>query len=147
MIFLCTEFIFRAQILEDIEASIASKIGRKQIILNEIIKSTRPGFVRIAPKIGASARDKFLAGNIANIDIHIQDKVRYFLHGAGDREICAYFLRERSIAAAASLQVRSMRSGFDRTDIDDLKLARLGKGLAQLSLNFFSRSFSSGRVP
>ena len=25
-----------------------------------------------------------------------------------------------------------MRSGFDRTDIDDLKLPRLGKGLAQL---------------
>jgi hypothetical protein len=84
-------------------SSVSTKIRRKDIISDEIIHSASPGFIRIAPKVGASASDKFLTGYITDIDIHIQYEVGHFLHGSGDREVRAELTGKSGIAAATCL--------------------------------------------
>jgi hypothetical protein len=121
-----------------------SEVWRKNIIPNEIIHSPGPGFIRIAPKIGAFARDKFLTGYISDVNIHIQDEVGDFLHGSGDGQVCADLAGKSYIAAPARLQIRLMRSGFDRPDIDNLKPSRLGKSFAQLIAYHFQPGFFFG---
>ena len=103
MIISVHRFYLSANRFDGTTSSVSAKIRRKDIISDEIIHSASPGFIRIAPKISASARDKFLAGYVTDIDIHIQYEVRHFLHGSGDREVRAELAGKSGIAAATCL--------------------------------------------
>src|SRR5262245_65960872 len=70
-----------------------------------------------------------------------------FCTGAGDREFGPHASGKVHIAAAAGLQVASLRFACDRRDIDERKAARVPQQLPQLIAQTASRSCSSGRAP
>ena len=69
---------------------------------------------------------------IAQVDIHIENKVRDLLNHARDGKICTNLLCVLHIAATAGLQVTAVRCSIDRRNVENGKFSGFRHRLAQL---------------
>jgi hypothetical protein len=63
--------------------------------------------------------------SVSNVDVHVEDQIRYLLYGAADREFGPYPSGQAHIAATAGLQVACLRLACDRRDINEREPARV----------------------
>ena len=108
-------------------------IGREQPVANQPIERAEPGLVRVAPHIGTHGSNGGSRGRVANIDVHVEDKVRHLLHGAGDRQFRSDAPSQPRITATAALQVARSRFRGDRCDVDEREPTRVFQPFPQLA--------------
>src|ERR1700726_1572649 len=103
-----------------LEASVVrSVVGCKQPVAQEIIRGARPRFVGVAAEVRAHGDHEFPGMGVADVDVHVKDKVGDLLHSAGDREVGAKPQREICVASSARLQIALMRLCLDWSDVND----------------------------
>ena len=86
----------------------------------------------LLPRMSAlKAATSLAASHVAGENAHVQDQFRDLVDHAGEREVGADRLRQRSVASAAGLKVGMARLFLHRPDVDDLEKIALVEALPQ----------------
>jgi hypothetical protein len=101
--------------------------SREKPIANQPIERACPRLIGITAHVCAHGCNGCSRRCVSNVDVHVQDQIRNFLHSTGDREFGSYMSGQPCIAATAGLQVACLCLACDWREIGERKLARISE--------------------